>query len=211
MISTMTLLTSETEITTVGSTTPTASITTVQGRLYIFAVADSTAITSVTGPGVGFSWQKLQTVGTNDFIELFGGVCTAGGSGNCTITVAAGVSLTYAIIEVEGNVLTTPFIQKTSAAAATTTLAAATGVQPATLLIGKNANAMTVESGYMEVANLGTTRRLIVGWSQAFDTTPSWTGTASAPATIGAEISSLTSPTAATPIRRTLPLMGYGI
>jgi len=204
----MTLLTSGVEVTTAAATTATASITTVQNRLYIFAVADSTAITSVTGPGVNFSWQKTQTVGTNDFIELFAGVCTASGSGTCTITVASGVNLTYAIIEVENNAISSPVVQKVSAAANTVTMVAPTGTQPAIFMMGKNANAMTIESGYTELANLGTTRRLLVGWNPTFETTPSWTGTSSSPATLGAELSSIA--TSAAPLIRSFMLLGVG-
>lgn len=194
----MGLIQSEADIVTSAGTYVIPSFTTVTGRLYICAVADTQAISEITGPGVFFTWHKLQTADTGDFIEFFAGVCSAGGTGTGLITVAAGTGVTYAIIEV-GNNATAPIIKTASAGALTVTLTAATGVQSATFLMAKSTPAtLGVETGYQMVANVGTTRKLVCGFNQVYDTTPSFTSSGSFPAIIGVEISSLSNTIAAT-------------
>ncbi len=173
----------------------TASFTCTAGYLYLLCLSETASSNGVTAGQANTNWQyqKTQTAASLKFIELFGGLCTSTTTGTATLNwPAAGAIASYAIIEIQNVAQSATIVQKLSAADVTVTLGAQGAGAPATFLVGTNTtNAMTIESGYTQTTNIGTTHELLCGYKAAFDTTPSFTCTQVTPAIIGAEIADL--------------------
>lgn len=169
----------------------TGSFTSVEGRYYIVNVAHATGVVSVTSV-TSTSGITFANLGTNAsgprFVTVWGGFCQAGSSGTITINLSSSSGTnSYTVEEVAGLWPAQP-VQSANAGAQTVSLASFASASNPTYLAARSAAAMTIESGWTQLNNIGSTAALLTGYLLSNDTSPSFTGTSSSPGIVGIEL-----------------------
>lgn len=186
-----------------GSTVSTSSFTTTAGKYYLFVVRNGVASgyptsVSCSAGTISFSTINSATNGANA-VRVYGGYCTAGGTGTFTSNQSSSNSMVLAGIEISGMTATGAVVQSTNATGTSTspssTLAAFGDANNATFMVITSTTnpTITAENGFSTVyypGSPGTPSGHFI--NPGNDTTPSATLSSSvAWATVSLEIKNL--------------------